>query len=132
NYATLVGHGTVRTAVMGTVERAPTEAELTQMQELVDAAMRAGAFGLSTGLIYVPGTYADRDEITQLAKVVGRHGGLYVSHMRYEGDKVLDAIAETLTIGRDAALPVHISHIKCTGRPNHGRAAEVIAVLETA
>ncbi len=132
NYGTLVGHGTVRTAILGSANRAPDAAELQQMQDLVEAGMRAGAFGLSTGLIYVPGTYAQRDEITALATVVARHGGLYASHMRYEGDLVLEAIAETLTIGRDARVPVHISHIKCTGKPNHGRAAEVLAVLQAA
>ncbi|MCA8964931.1 MAG: D-aminoacylase [Planctomycetes bacterium] len=132
NYGTLIGHGTVRTAVLGSANRAPDAAELTRMQDLVEAGMSAGAFGLSTGLIYVPGTYAQRDEITALAAVAGRHGGVYASHMRYEGDLVLEAIAETLTIGRDARLPVHISHIKCTGKPNHGRAAEVLAVLQAA
>ena len=132
NYGTLVGHGTVRTAAMGSVNRAPDAAELGRMQDLVDAAMRAGAFGISTGLIYVPGTYAQRDELTALAAVVGRHGGLYASHMRYEGDLVLDAVAEALTIGRDAHVPVHISHIKCTGKPNHGRAGEVLAALQAA
>jgi N-acyl-D-amino-acid deacylase len=132
NYGTLVGHGTVRTAAMGSADRAPDAAELAKMADLVAAAMRAGAFGLSTGLIYVPGTYATTDELVALCRPVAAHGGIYASHMRYEGDRILDAIAETLQIGRDAGVPVHVSHIKCTGKPNHGRAAEVLAVLRQA
>ncbi len=132
NYATLVGHGTVRTAEMGTQNRAPTASELRAMQDLVGEAMRAGALGMSTGLIYVPGTYADKAEITALATVVAQHGGIYASHMRYEGDRIRDALAETLAIGQEAGLPVHVSHIKCTGKPNHGRAAEVLEILQQA
>lgn len=132
NYGSLVGHGTVRTAVIGTANRAPSAPELQQMADLVAAGMQAGAFGMSTGLIYVPGIYADRAEITELAKVVGRFGGIYASHIRYEGDQVLDAIAEAIAIGEGAGVPVQISHVKCTGRPNHGRAAEVLAALQAA
>ncbi len=132
NYASLVGHGTVRTAVLGTQNRAPDAAELQRMADLVDAGMRAGAFGMSTGLIYVPGIYAETAEITALARVVGRHGGIYASHIRSENDQVLAAIAEALQIGADAGVPVQISHIKCTGRPNHGRAEEVLAALQAA
>jgi len=132
NYGSLVGHGTVRRAVLGTANRAPTAAELERMQELVAAAMRDGAFGMSTGLIYVPGTYAATDELIALAKVVGAHGGLYASHMRNENDQVLDAIAETLRIGEQAGVPVQISHVKCTGKPNHGRAEQVLAAVQAA
>ena len=132
NYASLVGHGTVRRAVLGTENRAPTTDELARMQELVAAAMREGAFGMSTGLIYVPGTYAATDELIALAKVVSAHGGLYASHMRNENDQVLDAIAEALRIGEQAGVPVQISHVKCTGKPNHGRAEEVLAAVQAA
>lgn len=132
NYASLVGHGTVRRAVLGTANRAPTTDELARMQELVAAAMREGAFGMSTGLIYVPGTYAATDELIALAKVVGAHGGLYASHIRNENDQVLDAIAEALRIGREAEVPVQISHVKCTGKPNHGRAEQVLAAVQAA
>jgi len=132
NYGSLVGHGTVRTAVLKTENRAPDAAELLRMQQLVEAAMQAGAFGMSTGLIYVPGTYAKKDEIAALAMVVGRHGGIYASHMRQEGDQILDSIAEALFIGEQGRCPVHISHIKCTGKANHGRAAEVLKVLQEA
>ncbi|MBL8756016.1 MAG: D-aminoacylase [Planctomycetes bacterium] len=132
NYGSLCGHGTVRTAVLGTANRAPSADELQRMGDLVDLAMQHGAFGLSTGLIYVPGTYADRSELTALAKVVGKHGGIYASHIRNENDHVLDAIAEALAIGRDAGVPVEISHVKCTGKNNHGRAEEVLAALQAA
>jgi N-acyl-D-amino-acid deacylase len=132
NYGSLVGHGTVRTAVLGTANRAPTAAELQRMCDLVDTAMQHGAFGMSTGLIYVPGIYAETAEITALAKVVGRHGGVYASHIRSENDDVLTAIGEALTIGRDAGVPVEISHVKCTGKKNHGRAEEVLQALQAA
>lgn len=132
NYASLVGHGTVRRAVLGTENRAPTPAELARMQELVATAMREGAFGMSTGLIYVPGTYAETDELIALAKVVGDHGGLYASHIRNENDQVLDAVAEALHIGEQAGVPVQISHVKCTGKPNHGRAEQVLAAVQAA
>lgn len=129
NYGSLVGLGTVRTAVLGTANRAPDAAELARMGDLVAAGMQAGAFGVSTGLIYVPGTYADKAEIAALAAVAGRHGGIYASHVRYEGDQIREAIAELLWIGETAGVPVHLSHAKCTGRPNHGRAGEVLELL---
>jgi N-acyl-D-amino-acid deacylase len=132
NYGSLVGHGTVRTAVIGTARRAPDADELQRMGELVDAGMRAGAFGLSTGLIYVPGIYAETTELIALAKVVARSGGIYASHIRSENDQVLDATAEALRIGAEAGVPVQISHVKCTGKPNHGRAAEVLAAIAAA
>jgi N-acyl-D-amino-acid deacylase len=102
------------------------------MADLVEAAMRAGAFGLSSGLIYVPGTYARTDELTALAKVAARHGGVYASHIRNENDAVLEALDEALTIARDAEVAVHIAHVKCSGWPNHGRAGGVLARLGAA
>lgn len=132
NYGSLVGLGTVRTAVLGTENRAPDAAELARMGELVDAGMRAGAFGVSTGLIYVPGTYADRAEIAALAAVAGRRGGIYASHVRYEGDRIRDALDELLWIGETAGVAVHLSHAKCTGKNNHGRADEVLEFLAAA
>lgn len=132
NYGSLVGHGTVRRAVLGTADRAPNAAELKRMQDLVETGMTAGAFGLSTGLIYVPGTYAKRSEIGALAAVAGRFGGLYVSHMRNENDRMRAAIEEALAIGEIGGCAVHISHIKCSGKNNHGRAGEMIAMLRAA
>lgn len=132
NYGSLVGHGTVRTRVLGNTDRAPEPQEIVAMQELVTQAMQDGAFGLSTGLIYVPGTFAKTAEITALARSVAPFGGRYVSHMRNEGDRIFDAIDEALQIGRDAGLQVHISHLKCSGRSNHGRSTEVLEKLAVA
>lgn len=110
NIAALVGHSTVRTAVMGAERRAPTAKELGLMKDLVEEAMRAGAFGMSTGLVYPPGCFAKTDEIIALAKVVARYGGIYTSHIRGERETVLDAIKEAVRIGEAAGVSVEISH----------------------
>src|SRR5262249_49397041 len=127
-----VPHNDVRRAVMKNVNRAPTEAELKAMEELVDKGMKDGAWGLSTGLIYNPGTYSRTDELIALAKVGAKHGGSYASHIRQEGTGVLTALEEALTIGRDAGLPVHVSHLKASGRKAWGKAADEIALIEKA
>ncbi|MHB1421718.1 MAG: N-acyl-D-amino-acid deacylase family protein [Gemmataceae bacterium] len=127
-----VPHNDVRQRVMKNANRAPTADELRRMEELVDRAMKDGAWGLSTGLIYNPGTYAKTDELIALARVAARHGGFYASHIRDEGTGVLGAIDEALTIGRAAGLPVHISHLKASGRRAWGRAADEIALIEKA
>jgi len=132
NYGSLVGHGTVRQTVMGSADRAPTAEELKRMKGLVRRAMTAGAFGLSTGLIYVPGTYAKTPEIAALAKVAAEFRGLYVSHMRDEADDVLDAIDEALRIGAASGAAVHLSHLKASGKNNWGRGREIIKRLEEA
>ena len=92
--------------------------------------MRDGAWGLSTGLIYNPGTYAKTDEIVELAKVAARHGGIYASHIRHEEAGLLDAIQEAITVGKVAGLPAHISHIKCSGRRMWGKSGDAIAMIE--
>ncbi len=112
NVASLVGHNTVRRAVLDLANRAATPIEQSAMESLVAAAMRDGAVGLSTGLIYLPGTYSNTDEVIGLARTAAKHGGLYASHIRNEGNKVSDAINEALNIGRQANLPVQISHFK--------------------
>lgn len=127
-----VPHNDVRRRVMKNANRAPTADELRQMEELVDRAMKDGAWGLSTGLIYNPGTYAKTDELIALAKVAARHGGFYASHIRDEGSGVLAAIDEALTIGREAKLPVHISHLKASGRRAWGFAADEVALIAKA
>jgi N-acyl-D-amino-acid deacylase len=132
NVASLVGHNSVRRAVMGMAMREPTADEARRMEALVEAAMRAGAVGLSTGLIYTPGTYAKTAEIAALARVAGRGGGVYVSHIRNEGDAVLLAIDEALSIGREAGLPVHISHFKIANKRLWGGSAETLARVESA
>jgi N-acyl-D-aspartate/D-glutamate deacylase len=127
-----VPHNNVRDKVMKNANRAPTTAELHQMEQLVEQGMTDGAWGLSTGLIYNPGTYSKTDELIALAKVASRHGGFYASHIRDEGTGVLAAINEALTIGREAGLPVHISHLKASGRKAWGMAFDEIALIERA
>ena len=132
NVATLIGHNDVRRAVLGNSNRDPDEAELKKMEALVEAAMQEGAVGLSTGLIYIPGTYSKTGEIVRLAQVASRYNGVYASHMRNEGDSVTQAIDEALHIGRTANLPVEISHFKVSGQQNWGRSKETVALIEKA
>jgi N-acyl-D-amino-acid deacylase len=126
NLATLVGHGTVRRQILGDGPRAPDAAELEQMRRLVREALEAGAFGLSTGLIYVPGIHASTDEVVALATEASACGGLYASHIRGEGRDLFTAVDEAIEIGRRAELPVHVSHLKCESSPVWGRAAELL------
>ena len=132
NVATLVGHNDVRKAVMGRANRDATPDEMKQMENIVDKAMRDGAVGLSTGLIYIPGTYTKTPEIVTLAKVAAKYNGVYASHMRDEGDSVTQAIEEALTIGREAKIPVEISHFKLSGQHNWGRSKETVPMIEAA
>ncbi len=118
NFATVVGHGSIRLAVMGFDDRAPTAPELEEMRRLTAESLEQGAFGLSTGLIYPPGCFAKNDEIIELAKVVAQHGGFYESHMRWEGDNVIRSVEETIDVGVQARVPVQIAHHKVTGRKN--------------
>jgi N-acyl-D-aspartate/D-glutamate deacylase len=127
-----VPHNDVRRKIMGNANRLPTAEELKKMEALVDRGMREGAWSLSTGLIYNPGTYARTEELIALAKVAARHGGFYASHIRDEGTGALAAINEALTIGREAGLPVHISHLKASGRKVWGKAADEIALIDQA
>lgn len=129
NVAALIGHNDVRKTVMGSTSRKPTEEELQKMEAIVEKAMKDGAVGMSTGLIYIPGTYSETSEIVRLAKVVSRYGGVYASHMRNEGDSVIPAIDEALYIGREANIPVEISHFKLSGQQNWGRSNETIAKI---
>ncbi|MDQ3755144.1 MAG: D-aminoacylase [Acidobacteriota bacterium] len=132
NLSTLVGHGTVRDKVLGTANRAPTPEELKQMESIVEQSMRDGAVGLSTGLIYVPGTYAKTDEVVALARVAARHGGVYATHMRSEGEGVFDAIRESIEIGEQANLPVDISHFKISSKRSWGKSDETIGLVKAA
>ena len=111
NVATFVGHGKIREAVMGLENRKPTVDELSRMQELMRQAMREGAVGLSTGLFYVPGNYAATEEVISLAKVAGEFGGMHISHIRDEGDRVIDSVREAIRIGEEggAANPDYAS-----------------------
>ena len=132
NLATLVGHGSVRGKVMGLNDRPPTAEELKQMEAVVEQGMKDGAVGLSTGLIYVPGTYAKTDEIVALARVAGRYGGVYATHMRNEGDKVADAIRESIAIGEQAGLPVEISHFKISNKKLWGQSPMTLGLVRDA
>ena len=132
NLATLIAHGSVRRQVMGTDDRVPTSEELKQMELLVEQGMKDGAVGLSTGLIYVPGTYAKTDEIVSLARIVARHGGLYATHMRNEGEFVADALREAIQIGEQANLPVEISHFKISSKKLWGQTPMTIGLVRSA
>jgi N-acyl-D-amino-acid deacylase len=132
NVVPLVGQGTIRGSVMGFADRPPTESELCRMKNLVRQAMQEGAFGLSSGLIYVPGSYAQTDEVAELAKVASEHGGTYNSHIRGENDTLLDAIAEAIEIGRRARMPVEIAHFKAMGRHMWGRSIDSLRMVDEA
>ena len=132
NLCILAGHNTLRKEVMGSVNRAPTPAELTEMQTLLKQAMLDGAFGMSTGLKYIPGAYSKTDEVVALAKIVSAHGGFYATHMRDEGSDLIKSVEETITIGREAGLPVHISHFKAMGNTMWGASETTIAMIDEA
>lgn len=132
NVATLVGHNDVREAIMGESQRDPTADEQERMEELVEKAMLDGAVGFSTGLIYVPGTYSKTPEVVGLAKAAAKHHGVYASHIRDEADNMTAAVEEAIDIGRQAGIPVQISHFKTTYKPNWGRAATMVAQVDKA
>jgi len=133
NVATLIGHGTVRGRAMGgDFDRPPTAEELDRMKEDVEQAMKDGAVGLSTGLIYLPGTFATTDEIIELAKVIAKHDGIYASHMRSESAEIFQALDELFRISREGGLRAHISHIKLSGKSNWGQTDRVVAAIEHA
>jgi N-acyl-D-amino-acid deacylase len=132
NVVHLVGHGTLRIAAMGFARRAPTASELTAMQRLMGAAVNDGAWGLSTGLIYAPGSYAATEEIVEVARVAGQQGGFYASHIRGEGATLLEAVTEAIAVGRGGRLPVQVSHVKAAGRPNWGKVERALALIDAA
>ncbi|MBU2977306.1 amidohydrolase family protein [Alteromonas sp. C1M14] len=135
NVAVYIGHGAVRRAVMGVEDRAPTAEELTQMQNLVSQAMDEGALGLSTGLYYVPGNFADLDEVVALASVAARKGGVYDSHLRDESSYSIGlagAVQEAIDVGINADIPVHIAHIKALGVDVWGESTAIIKQIENA
>ena len=132
NVVQTIGHTQVRRIVLGEAERRPTAEELKRMQNLVHEAMQAGAIGVSTALIYPPAVYAETEEIAALAAIAGQYGGRYYTHMRNEGDKLLEAIDEALEIGREGNTPVHIFHLKAAGRQNWGKMQLAIARIKAA
>jgi N-acyl-D-amino-acid deacylase len=132
NLLSYIGLGQVREFVMGNDDRAPTADELAKMTSLVADGMKQGAYGVATGLIYSPNAYAKLDELIALAKPAAAAGGLYASHLRYDGDKLRDGLEEAIAIGEGAHIPVHIFHFKVTGQKNFGRMKEAIAIVEAA
>lgn len=132
NVASLAGHNTVRRLGMGLDNRLATAEEQKKMEALVEQAMKDGAVGLSTGLIYLPGMYSNTDEVIGLAKAASKYNGVYASHIRNEENGVVDAINEAINIGKQANMPVEISHFKVSGRANWGRSKETLALIEQA
>jgi N-acyl-D-amino-acid deacylase len=132
NAVPLVGHGAVRSAVFGIEDRPPTASELDAMKELVADALDAGAWGLSSGLVYPPGRFAGAAEIEELAGVVAARGGLYSTHMRDEGAHLVESVEEALDVGRRTGVRVEISHLKSAGPANHGRVSLALDAIESA
>jgi len=132
NIAALIGHGTVRIAVMGPENRKPTPYEMDKMKNLVSESMDQGAFGLSSGLIYPPGVFAETDELIELCKTVAKKGGLYATHIRGESDTLVEAVNEAIEIGQKSGISVQISHHKAGGKQNWGKVKETLDRVEKA
>jgi N-acyl-D-amino-acid deacylase len=132
NFATFVGHGSIRGLIIGNDDRPPSDAEMQSMRDEVRAAMEQGAFGLSSGLIYLPGRFAETEEVIELAKVAAEYGGIYISHMREEGLDVLKSVAETIRIGEEGGLPTQLTHHKIVGAPMWGKSIETLRLVDEA
>ncbi|HLG94860.1 MAG TPA: D-aminoacylase [Bryobacteraceae bacterium] len=132
NFGSMVGQGSIRAKVMGTVNRKATPQEIEQQKELARQAMLDGAFGLSTGLFYVPGNFTPTEEVIEIAKVAGAMGGYHSSHMREEASHVLDSVRETIRIGEEGHLPTQITHHKIIGKENWGKSVETLKLVEAA
>jgi N-acyl-D-aspartate/D-glutamate deacylase len=132
NYLSLAGHGTLRKRVIGMEERAPQADEMQAMQRELDTAMDAGVWGLSSGLEYPPSSYATEDELVELSKIVAARGGFYATHLRSEGDTLVESVQEALNISERAGLPLQLSHHKAEGRPNWGKVRTTLDMVEAA
>lgn len=132
NIGTFIGQGSIRSAVIGEVDRRPTAEELDKMRALVEQGMKDGAFGLSSGLFYVPGTFTPTEEIIELARVAGRFGGIYISHMRDEASGVVDSVKETIAIGELGGLPAQVTHHKLIGAGTWGRSIDTLRLIDEA
>lgn len=132
NIGFFAGHNWTRTQVLGLENRAPDNDELQAMRDLVEQSMQQGALGFSTGLLYVPGNYAETEEIVELAKVASRYGGIYVTHMRNEATGLLDSVNETIRIANEADIPAHINHHKAVGVPQWGWSEKSLALIDDA
>ncbi|HEY9450639.1 MAG TPA: D-aminoacylase [Gemmatimonadaceae bacterium] len=132
NFGSFLGTATVRSYVKGQAEGAPTAAELDTMRAVVRGAMEDGAFGIASALIYPPDSYSSTEDLVEMAKAMAPYGGVYITHMRSEGDRLLEAIDEALTIGREAHVPVEIYHLKAAGVKNWPKAARAVAKIDSA
>jgi N-acyl-D-amino-acid deacylase len=130
NFASLIGHGTIRSAIMGFENRKPTNQELNQMINLLEQAMQQGALGLSSGLVYAPGAYCEEDELIELARVVAKYGGVYATHLRNQADGLVESVKEAIKIGIESGVSVHISHHKTVGKQNFGLVDETLGLLD--
>jgi dihydroorotase/N-acyl-D-amino-acid deacylase len=132
NMGSFIGQGTVRAAVIGNSNRKPNAEELQKMRALVEQGMKDGAFGLSSGLFYVPGTFTPTDEVIELARVAARFGGIYISHMRDEASGILDSVKETIAIGERGGLPTQVTHHKIIGPANWGKSLDTLRLIDEA
>ena len=132
NVGSFIGQGSVREAVLGRANRRPTPAELDKMRTIVDEGMKSGAFGMSTGLFYVPGAFTPIEEVIELAKVAAKHGGIHISHMRDEAFGVVESVRETIRIGEEGGLPTQVTHHKVVGPANYGKSVETLKLLDDA
>ena len=132
NIGSFIGQGSVREAVLGRANRRPSEGELDKMRAIVEDGMKSGAFGMSTGLFYVPGAFTPIEEVIALARVAGKYGGIHISHMRDEAFGVIDSVRETIRIGEEGGLPTQVTHHKIVGPRNYGKSADTLKLLEDA
>src|SRR5919108_3473690 len=132
NFASFIGQGSIRSAVIGEVNRTASSDELERMRDLVRQGMEDGALGLSSGLFYVPGTFTPTAEVVELARVAGRMGGIYISHMRNEAAGVVDSVRETIAIGEQGGLPTQVTHHKVIGRKYWGRSVDTLRLVDEA
>ena len=132
NFGTFVGHGSIRSLIVGEDDRPPTDEELDLMRAEVRKAMEQGAYGLSSGLIYAPGRFATTEEVIELAKVAAEYDGIYISHMREEGLDLLTSVAETIRIGEEGRLPTQLTHHKVVGAPMWGKSTETLRMVDEA
>ena len=132
NVAYMIGHNTIRKNVMAMEDRAPTKSELTEMKAQVQTAMEQGAFGLSTGLKYLPGAFSEVEEVISLSKVASNHQGIYSSHLREEGLGLMAGVKEAITIAREASIPVVLTHHKAIGKSMWGKSKETLFMVDSA
>ena len=132
NIGSFIGQGSIRSAVIGDADRKATPEEMQKMQAMVEQGMKDGAFGLSTGLFYVPGTFTPTSEVVELARVAGRFGGIHTSHQRDDASKVTDSVRETIAIGEGGSLPTQVTHHKVVGKANWGRSTDTLKLIDDA